>query len=103
MSAEEKRSAKLSPHFSRSPKAGVSIEGYAVHGKNTKMAARALYYNPEIPTTFSTLDKLAAALPKKYKSDFKAFPETQEAYTMQRTVRKRFLRNPYTVTKLVHV
>jgi len=65
--------------------------------------ARALYYNHEKPTSFSTLDKLAAALPKKYKSDFKAFPETQEAYTMQRTVRKRFLRNPYTVTKLVHV
>ena len=67
------------------------------------MPARALYYNHEKPTSFSTLDKLAAALPKKYKSDFKAFPETQEAYTMQRTVRKRFLRNPYTVSNLMDV
>jgi len=103
MSAEEKRSAKLSPHFSRSPKAGVSIEGYAVHGKNTKMAARALYYNPEIPTTFSTLDKLSAALSKKNKSDVKACLENRDVYTIHRPVRKSFLRNPYTVTNLMDV
>ena len=38
-----KISSKLSPRFSRGPKAGVSNLGYAVHGKNTKMSARALY------------------------------------------------------------
>jgi len=64
MSAERKSSAKLSPCFSRGPNAGVSNWGYAVHGKNTKMAARALYYNSE-KSTSSTLDKLSAALPKK--------------------------------------
>ena len=69
MSAEEKSSAKLSPRFSRSPKTGGSNQGYTVNGKNTKMAARALYYNHEKPTAFSTLDKLAVALPKKNKSD----------------------------------
>jgi len=41
----------------------VSIRGYAVHGKNFKMAA--LYYNPKKSTAFSTLDNMSAALPKK--------------------------------------
>ena len=63
MSVEEKNSAKLSSPFSQGPKAGVSNRGYAVHGKNTKMSS--LYYNPEKPTEFSTLDKLSEALPKK--------------------------------------
>ena len=58
MSAEGKNSAKLLRRFSRSPNAGVSNQDYAVHGMNTKMAARALYYNSEKPTSFSTLDKL---------------------------------------------
>jgi hypothetical protein len=47
------------------PKAWGSNQGYAVHGKNTKMAARALYYNPEKSTAYSTLNKMATALPKK--------------------------------------
>jgi hypothetical protein len=41
-----------------------------VHGKNNKLTA--IYYNPEKPTAFSTLDKLAAAIPRKIKSDIKA-------------------------------
>ena len=91
MSAVGKNSVELSPRFSRSPKAVVSNRGYAVHGKNTKMAAGALYYNPEKPTAFSTLDKLSAALPKKNKSDVKAWRQHQEAYTECRLVRKRVL------------
>jgi len=67
------------------------------------MAARALYYNPEKPTAFSTLDKLAVALPKKNKSDVKAWLEKQDAYAMHRPVRKRFLLNPYTVTNIMDV
>ena len=39
-----------------------------MHGKNTKMSARALYYNPENPSAFSTVNKLSAALPMKNKS-----------------------------------
>jgi hypothetical protein len=62
-----------------------------------------LYYNPEKPTAFPTLDKLAAALPKKNKSDVKAWLLYQDAYTMHKPVRKRFLRNPYTVTKFMDV
>jgi len=61
-----------------------------------------LYYNPEKPTAFSTLDKLSTALPKKDKSDVKAWLEYQDAYTIHRPAR-RFLRNPYTVTNLMDV
>jgi hypothetical protein len=71
-----KNSAKLSPRFSRGPKAGVSNRGYAVHGKTIKFTA--IYYNPENPTAFSTLDKLASAIPSKNKSDVKAWLEYQE-------------------------
>jgi len=79
----------------------VSNRGYAVHGKNTKLTA--IYYNPEKPTAFSTLDKLAAAIPRKNKSDIKAWLEYQDAFTMHRPARRRFLRNPYTVTNLMVV
>ena len=63
----------------------------------------AIYYNPVKPTGFWTLDKLAAALPKKNKSDVKAWLEYQDAYTMHRSARRRFLRNPYTVSILMDV
>ena len=69
--------------------------------KNTKMTARALYYNPEKQSAFSTVNKHSAALPKKNKSDVKAWLEHQDAYTMHRPVRKRFLRNPYTVSNIM--
>jgi hypothetical protein len=59
--------------------------------KNTKLTA--IYYNPEKPT-FSTLDKQAAAIPRKNKSDVKAWLEYHDAYTMHRPARRRFLRNP---------
>ena len=101
MSAEEKFSAKLSPPFSRGPNAGVSNQGYVEHEKNTKFTA--IYYNPEKPTAFSTLDKLAAAIPRKNKSDVKAWLEYQDVYTMHRPASRRFLRNPYTVSNLMEV
>jgi len=81
----------------------VSNQGYAVHGKNTKMAASALYYNPAKPKAFSTLDKLSAALSKKNKSDAKAWLRKPNAFTTHRPVRNRFLRNPYTVTNVMDV
>jgi len=87
--------------FSRGPKAGVSNRGYAVHGKNTKLTA--IYYNSEKAAAFSSLDKLAAAIPRKNKSDIKAWPEYQDVFTMYRPARRRFLRNPYTVINLMEV
>jgi hypothetical protein len=96
-----KSSAKLSPPFSRGIKACVSNRGYAKKKKNTKLTA--IYYNPEKLTAFSTLDKLAAAISRKNKSDVKAWLEYQDVYTMHRPARRRFLRNPYTVTNLMEI
>ena len=65
------------------------------------MSARALYYNPEKPSAFPTVNKISAALPKKNKSDFRAWLEHQDVYTMHMPVRKRLLRNPYTVSNIM--
>ena len=79
------------PPFRETQKSEVSNRVYAVHVKNTNMAARALYYKPEISAGFSTLDKRFASLPKKNKIDFRAWLEYQDAYTMHRSARKWFL------------
>jgi len=62
------------------------------------MSTSKLYYDPAKPSAFSTLTKLAADIPKTNKSDVRAWLEQQDAYTLQRPVRKSFLRNLYTVT-----
>ena len=103
MSAEGNSSEKSPNHFSRGRNVEVSNRRYAVHGKNTKFSARALYYNPANPTAFSTLKKLSAAFPKKNKSDVRPWPEQQESYSKHRPVTKRFLRNQYTLSKLMDV
>jgi hypothetical protein len=54
-----------------------------------------------VPTAFSTLDKVVAAIPRKNKSDVKEWLEYQDVYTTLRPSRRRFLRNPYTVTNLM--
>ena len=89
--------------FFAMPKGRGVDQGYAVHGKNNKMPSRALCYNPAKPTAFASLNKLSAALPNRNKPDIRAYLEHQKAYTMHRPLRKRFLRNPYTVTKLMDV
>ena len=103
MSLEGKSSAKLSPVFSRSTKPRGSNRGYVALGKNTEMSASELFYNPPRPSACLTLDKLAAAIPKKNKSDIRACLELQVSYTQHSPVRRRFLRNPYTVTNLMDV
>ena len=65
------------------------------------MSDRVIYYNPEKPSVFSTVNKLSAALTKKNKSDVRAWLEHQDAYTMHRPVTKIFLRNPYTVSNVM--
>jgi len=67
------------------------------------MFFRALYYNPEKPSAFSKVNKLSAALPKKKQSHFRAWLEHQEIYTMNRSVRKKCLSNPYTVSNIMHL
>ena len=67
--------------FSRGPNAGVSNHGYAVHGKNTKMNARAIYFNTEKPSALSTVNNYSAALPNKNKSDVLAWL-VQQTHTL---------------------
>jgi hypothetical protein len=61
-----------------------------------------LYYDPARTSAFSTLRKLQQAVAKKKKS-VRAWLEQLDAYTMHRPVRKRFPRNPYTVTNAMNV
>ena len=72
---------------------------------------RRLYYDPAEPSAFSSLHKLREAVEhatrkqittkkRKTPSQIKAWLESQDAYTMHRPVRKRFQRNPYTVTNI---
>jgi hypothetical protein len=103
MSTEETNIREIIAPFSRCSKTGVSNQGYAIHGKNTEMSAMALYYNPEKPSAFSTLNKITEALPKKNKSDVRDWLEHQDDYTMHRPVRKRFLRNPNTYSNIMDV
>jgi len=84
MSAEGKLSAKSSPLFSRSPKVGVSNRRYATRGKNIEISTSKLYYNLARPSGFSTLNKLATAVPKKNNSDVRAWLEKQDAFAHNR-------------------
>ena len=59
--------------------------------------------NPDKPKVYVTLNKPSAALPNSKNSDVRAWLEHQEAYTLHRSVRKRYLRNPYTVTNRMDV
>ena len=61
-----------------------------------------LYYDPARPSAFSTAEKLRAAAGKDKKS-VTAWLEKQDAYTLHRQVRKRFPRNPYSVTNVMDV
>jgi len=66
-----------------------------------------LYYDPGRPSGFSTLPKLRAAVGRKGTLQtvgaIRAWLEKQDAYTLHRPVRKRFVRNPYTVTNVIDV
>ena len=81
----------------------MSNRGYVALGKSTEMSASELYYNPPRLSACLTLGKLAAAIPKKNKSDIRAWLELQDSYTQHRPVGRRFLRNPHTVTNLMDV
>ena len=63
-----------------------------------------LYYDPARPSAFSTAEKLrAAAVKKKDKKAVRTWLEKQDAYTLHRQVKKRFPRNPYSVTNVMDV
>ena len=64
-----------------------------------------LYYDPSKPSAFSTQQKLQKAVDQgtskqKQKTDIKTWLLKQDAYTLHRAVRKRFPRNPNTVSNI---
>jgi hypothetical protein len=67
------------------------------------MSTIKFYDHPVRPSAFSTLEKVASAIPKKNKSDVRALLDQQFAYTLHRPVRNQFFRNPYTVTNVIDV
>jgi hypothetical protein len=75
------------------------------------MMIEKLYADPAEPLAFSTLKKLREAskqvsnktkkkTKEKSPGEIKAWLETQDSYTLHRLARKRFPRNPYTVTDI---
>ena len=97
-----KRSVKSSPLYLQSPKSVVSDRNFYARGNYIKTSTSKLYYNPARPPALSTLEKRAAAVSKKNQSDFWAWLEKQDAYTLHIPVKKRFLRN-HTVMNVMDV
>ena len=66
-----------------------------------------LYFDPELPSGFSTLKQLYAAARKstieRTAGKMRAWLEAQVALILPRPVRKRFPRNPYTVNNIMNV
>jgi hypothetical protein len=62
-----------------------------------------VYYDPRHEAAFGTLDKLKHAVGVAKPSDVKQWLEQQDAYTLHRSVRKRFPRNPYSVNNILDV
>jgi hypothetical protein len=65
---------------------------------------RPLFYETYRPSGFASLQKLNTASPRGMKTaDMQKWLLQQDSYTLHRPVRKRFLRNPYTVTNIMDV
>jgi hypothetical protein len=62
-----------------------------------------VYFDPGHVAGISTLDKLRRAVKHAKRSDVKSWLEEQDAYTLHRPVRKRFPRNPYSVSNVMDV
>ena len=65
-----------------------------------------MFYDPSGDTSFGTYEKLlrkTKTLPGAKPSEVKLWLEQQDAHTLHRPVRKRFPRNPHTVSNLLDV
>jgi len=63
-----------------------------------------LYFDPLRESAYSSFEKLHNAAKQigiEQPSDVKPWIEQQDAYTLHRPVRKRFLRNPYSVNNIL--
>ena len=63
----------------------------------------ALFYNPILPSAYSTLPKLKQVVKSKNKGKVQNWLLKQDAYTLHKPARKRFLRNSYTVNNIYDV
>ena len=66
-------------------------------------ATKRFYYSPSLPSAYASVDKLAAALKAEPRSAVKEWLLKQDPFTLHRRSRKRFQRNPYTVTNIMEV
>jgi len=62
-----------------------------------------LYYEPRVPSAFSSCEKLRSAAKTKSESIIQTWLQKQEAFTLHRPIRKRFPRNPYSVNNVMDV
>jgi hypothetical protein len=67
------------------------------------MVSQKVYFEPSHPAGFRTLDKLLHAKAGVRKHKPKAWLGKQDTYILQIPVRKRFPRNPYTVSNIFYV
>jgi len=69
------------------------------------MASSRLYNDLAKPSAFSTFKNIRGSSKKEDKKlgDIRAWLEKQEAYTLHRTIRKRFARNLYSVNNVMGV
>jgi transposase InsO family protein len=65
--------------------------------------ASTVYYDPGNAASYSTLNKLRAAVKHAKPGKLKTFLEAQDAYTLHRPIRKRFPRNSYSVNNIMDV
>jgi truncated hemoglobin YjbI len=63
------------------------------------MSLRTIYYNPHHLAVFSSVAKLAQSA-KTNMEHVQEWLSGEDTYTLHKPVRKRFPRNPYTVTNL---
>ena len=63
------------------------------------MSLDKIYYDPKHTAAFSSVAKLVSAA-KSNKKNVEEWLSGQDTYTLHKPVRKRFPRNPYTVTNI---
>lgn len=67
----------------------------------TRALLSKVYYDPSHPASFSTVNKLWEAVKKKVpKSEVLQWLQAQDAYTLHKTVKKRFKRNKFYVDNI---
>jgi hypothetical protein len=64
------------------------------------MSLGKVYYDPSHPPSFGSAANLVKASKSNKRRNIEEWLSGQDTYTLQKPVRKRFPRNPYTVTNI---